>query len=91
GVSEEEYLVEVFPNPCRVYQGENTVTFSGELSAGDNIKIFDMSGKIVHNSGNLSETTYLWSVSEVASGIYLFVVKSTDGLKKTSGKIAVIR
>ena len=85
------YLVVVYPNPCRVYRGENIITFSGDLSAGDNIKIFDMGGKIVHNSGNLLATTYQWNVSEIASGIYLFVVKSADGQKQRSGKIVIIR
>ncbi|MCK4421312.1 T9SS type A sorting domain-containing protein [candidate division WOR-3 bacterium] len=86
-----EYIVNVFPNPCRVYQGENTITFFGDLSIGDNIRVFDMSGKTVHDSGNISETTYEWNVSEIASGMYPFVVKSADGETKASGKIALIR
>jgi hypothetical protein len=90
-VSEEEYLVEVFPNPCRVFQGENSITFSGDLSVGDNIKIYDMSGKTVHDSGALSGAIYEWNVSDITSGIYLYVVKSADGETKTSGKIAIIR
>jgi len=88
---EYKIIINVYPNPCRVYQGENTITFFGDLSIGDNIKVFDMSGKLVHNSGELSEATYQWGVSEITSGVYFFVVKSSDGETKTSGKIAVIR
>jgi hypothetical protein len=61
------------------------------LSIGDNIKIYDMSGKTIHDSGELSEATYEWDVGDIPSGIFLFVVKSSAGEKKTSGKIAVIR
>ncbi len=87
----EEYPVNVYPNPCRVYMGENTITFLGDLSSGDNIKVFDMSGRIVHDSGNLLEATYQWNISDIPSGVYFFVVKSSDDQRKTSGKIAVIR
>ncbi len=91
GISEEEYLVEVFPNPCRVYMGENSITFSGDLSIGDNIKLHDIIGRIVHNSGNLSSLTYQLSTAGFASGIYFYVVKSADGQRKAKGKIVVIR
>ncbi|MCK4528734.1 T9SS type A sorting domain-containing protein [candidate division WOR-3 bacterium] len=86
-----EPIINVYPNPCRVYQGDNSITFFGDLSIGDNIKVYDMSGKTIHDSGELSEATYQWNVSEIASGIFFFVVKSADGLKKTSGKLAIIR
>ena len=87
----EDYPVYVYPNPCKVFRGENSITFSGSLSSGDVIEIYDINGKLLHISGNVSEATYQWNVSEIPSGIYFFVVKSADGEKKTSGKIAVIR
>ncbi|MCK4251861.1 T9SS type A sorting domain-containing protein [candidate division WOR-3 bacterium] len=89
--AEYEIIVNVYPNPCRVFQGENSVTFFGDLSIGDNIKVFDMSGKTVHDSGELSEATYEWSVSDITSGVYFYVVNSSDGQRQTSGKIALIR
>ena len=89
--SEEDYPVNVYPNPCRVYQGENTITFFGDLGSGDNIKVYDMSGKLVHDSGNLLEATYQWNVNDITSGVFFFVVKSADGQRKTNGKIVVIR
>ncbi|MCK4233683.1 T9SS type A sorting domain-containing protein [candidate division WOR-3 bacterium] len=88
---EYEIIVNAYPNPCRVYRGENIITFSGDLISGDIIEIYDINGKLIHNSGNLSEATYEWSVSDIASGVFFFVVKSADGETKASGKFAVIR
>jgi hypothetical protein len=87
----EDYPVHVYPNPCRVFRDENYITFSGSLSSSDAIKIYDINGRLVNNSGSLTEAIYQWNVGEVPSGVYLYVVKSADGQNKTSGKIAIIR
>lgn len=81
----------VYPNPCRVYQGENIITFIGDLNLGDNIKVYDIYGRLLHNSGNLQETTYQWNVGNVTSGIYFFTIISTDGGNKANGKIVIIK
>ncbi|RKX72050.1 hypothetical protein DRP43_01680, partial [candidate division TA06 bacterium] len=47
-----------------------------------------ISGKLVHNSGNIANNNYRWSVGNISSGIYFYKV---IGHQKTSGKIVIIR
>lgn len=79
------------PKSFRAYQGGNAVTFSGDFNIGDSITIYDINGRMVHDSASYIETTYLWNLDGITSGIYLFAVQSTDGNMITSGKIVVIR
>ena len=87
------YIVVVYPNPCRVFRGENFITFSGNINSEDVIKIYDISGRLVNKSGDFFQAAYpyRWYTNDVSSGIYFYVIKSADGQRQTSGKIAVIR
>ncbi|MCK4235247.1 T9SS type A sorting domain-containing protein [candidate division WOR-3 bacterium] len=86
GVS-EEHSVDVYPNPCRTYMGVDFITFTN-LKSGDVIKVYDMSGRIIHDSGNLSEATYKWNVRSLSSGIYFYKIEVKD---KPEGKIVIVR
>ena len=77
----------VYPNPCRVYMGERFITFRN-ISSGDVIKVYDISGKLVHNSGNITSNAYRWSVGNVSSGVYFYKIEGKD---KSEGKIVIIR
>ena len=83
----EKYGSYIYPNPCRVYMGHNSITFNN-LVSNDAIKIFDISGKLVHNSGNISNNAYKWNVGDISSGIYFYKI---TGSNKASGKIEIIR
>ncbi|RKX69867.1 hypothetical protein DRP43_03975 [candidate division TA06 bacterium] len=85
GINENN--IAVYPNPCKVYMGHNSITFNN-LSSNDIIRIYNISGKLVHNSGNIANKNYRWSVGNVSSGVYFYKVK---GNNKTSGKIVIIR
>jgi len=77
----------IYPNPCNVYMGHNSITFNN-LSSNDIIRIYNISGKLVCKSGDLTSNTYKWSVNNISSGIYFYKVK---GNNKASGKIVIIR
>jgi hypothetical protein len=79
-----ESVINVYPNPCRIYEGENIITFSGDLSSGNVIRIYDINGRLVHNSGNLTNNSYRWNVGNISSGIYYYKV---EGNNKAKGKI----
>jgi len=83
-----------FPVPFRPSRGDNEITFSG-LSAQATIEIFTLAGKkvktIQHTSGN---NQFPWDVkndkgSNVASGVYHYVIKNASSMKK--GKLVIIR
>jgi hypothetical protein len=80
----------VFPNPCQVFMGYSLVTFS-DLNPGCVIEIYDMSGRMVHNSGDLSETVYQWDVNRVSAGVYFYIINYFEKTVKSKGKLVIIR
>lgn len=91
GGTAPELYFSVYPNPCRVYQGENIITFIGDFNSGDNIKVYDTNGRLLHDSGNFSEGIYQWDAGDFASGIYFFIIISTDDWNKAAGKIVILK
>ncbi|MCK4576539.1 T9SS type A sorting domain-containing protein, partial [candidate division WOR-3 bacterium] len=83
-------IINVYPNPCRVYRGEILITFEN-LNTGSEIKIFDISGKIVYNSGNITGYSHRWNVRDISSGVYYYNIRSDVGRKKTCGEFVIIR
>ncbi len=90
GTTPEPYFG-VYPNPCRVYQGENIITFIGDFNSGDNIKVYDIVGRLLHDSGNLPEATYKLNVDDVTSGVYFYTVISNNGGNRATGKLAILK
>jgi hypothetical protein len=83
-----------YPNPFKPGEGHTNVTFTN-LASDCTIKIFTLTGDavrtILETDGDGVAT---WDVKneageDVASGLYLFVIKSADDLKR--GKLVVIR
>ncbi|MCD6246576.1 T9SS type A sorting domain-containing protein [candidate division WOR-3 bacterium] len=79
--------VYIYPNPCRVYTGQRFITFNN-LSSNDIIRIYNISGKLVHNSGNIINNNYRWSVGNTSSGVYFYKI---TGSCKASGKMVIIK
>ncbi|RKX70267.1 hypothetical protein DRP43_03560, partial [candidate division TA06 bacterium] len=84
---EEKYQGYIYPNQCLVYMGVDYITFSN-ISSGNNIEIFDITGKLIHNSGNITSDTYKWNVDNISIGIYFYRI---TGSNKAKGKIMIIR
>jgi hypothetical protein len=87
--------VKVFPSPFKKKDGNTKMTFSGLSGKDVTIKIFTVSGELVFKQEGVIAVSYDWPVTndegkDVASGVYLYHVKDTDGNKAT-GKFAVIK
>ena len=83
----EQRFVLVYPNPCRFYMGETDVTFDS-LYAGDVINVFDISGKLVYNSGSITDSPHTWDINGISDGTYFYIIK---GGREADGKIVIIR
>ena len=86
----------VYPNPCKVYAGQNYITFT-YLTSDASIKIYTISGDLVRTLNKLNSSftnKTFWDLKnnageKVASGIYIYLIKYRAMVKK--GKIVVIR
>ncbi|WP_157666485.1 type IX secretion system anionic LPS delivery protein PorZ [Alkalitalea saponilacus] len=82
-----------FPNPVRPeFTGDITIT---GLMARSNIKITDVSGKLVFETVSVGGQAFwngrnLWG-EQVKSGVYLIFVASEDGSQSGVTKVAIIR
>ena len=88
----------VYPIPYKPRSGgkydADGISFSG-VKEGDNIKIFNIAGeKVFEKTVSGTDNVFVWngkngSGNEVASGIYIYYVKTSGGNKK--GKLAIER
>jgi hypothetical protein len=81
----------VYPNPCRIYEGDRQITFK-KLTGQANIKIFNIAGELVkeieHTNGTDEET---WTdPGSIASGIYIYLITNNQG-QKAIGKLGIIK
>jgi hypothetical protein len=86
--------VKVYPNPCKVKEGHDRVTFAGLTGKNVTIKIFNIAGELVFKKEGITSTTYDWFLKNdkdqpVASGVYIYLI--TDEKNHTTGKFSVIR
>lgn len=83
-----------WPNPCNARKGCSQVKFS-KITQNAEFKIYTVSGELVWEYGkNSPEETMAWDLrnmsgSEVASGLYIYYVKTGNSSKK--GKLIIIR
>jgi ligand-binding sensor domain-containing protein len=85
--------VYAFPNPVRPeYSGQ--VSISG-LMDKCNVKITDIEGNLVHEAisegGTIQWDTTAFGKYKVASGVYIVLVSSDDGVQTKTKKIMIIR
>jgi hypothetical protein len=86
--------LKVYPNPWRADLHRNSQVRFAPLPDGSTVEIFTLSGHSVKRFG-VSSHEADWdctndSGDDVASGVYLYLIKNAQG-NKTTGKIAVIR
>ena len=85
--------VYAFPNPVRPDFTGN-VTIDG-LTADANVKITDIEGNLVFEQtsegGSVLWDTTAFGKYKVASGVYLVLISSDDGLETKVTKIMVVR
>ena len=96
--NEQEEKFSVYPVPYKPRSGgkydADGISFSG-VKEGDNIKIFNIAGeKVFEKTVSGTDNVFVWngkngSGNEVASGIYIYYVKTSGGNKK--GKLAIER
>ncbi|MCD4708791.1 MAG: T9SS type A sorting domain-containing protein, partial [Candidatus Sabulitectum sp.] len=89
GISTEHDNPPADTNPT-VRRIGNTVIFSN-LHQGDHVSVFNITGRLIHNSDCISEGVYQWNVNLIPNGVYLFVIKSADGSNRISESIAITR
>ncbi|RKX71112.1 hypothetical protein DRP53_02750 [candidate division WOR-3 bacterium] len=82
----------VYPNPYRADMGwEKKIVFAN-LPKEATIWIYTIAGELVEKIEHKAETAggiVEWDISDIASGIYIYLIKSKDFKKK--GKIGVIK
>ncbi len=86
GISEENREL-IYNNPFRIYMGNKFITFYN-ISSENIVKIFDVSGKLIHNSGNITNNIYKWNVNNMSSGIYFYKIVGEHNI---NGKVVIIR
>jgi hypothetical protein len=74
-------------NPYCICTGLDYVTFNN-LKPGDEIGIYDMTGRLVHRSGQIPEDSYVWHLHNISTGIYLYRI---EGVSTIGGKLLLIR
>jgi parallel beta-helix repeat protein len=64
--------------------------YFNNLDNGDVIKIYDCAGKLSHIAGNIVDQHYTWQTSNVASGVYFYVIEQKVQKRIIPGKIVLI-
>lgn len=67
----------------------DAIHFQG-LSQGAEVKVYDLSGSLVWSDNEDGDGHVAWD-AEVGSGIYIYLVKTSDGSEQKKGKLSVIR
>ena len=69
-----------------VYKEGDFIVFE-KMKTGNEIRIYDISGKLIHNSGEISSDTYTWNMDNVSEGLYLYFIKGTGTV---TGKFIIV-
>jgi len=95
----ESEKISVFPVPYKPHSGgkydADGISFLG-VTEGDNIKIFNIAGeKVFEETISGTSNLFVWNGknnagNEVASGIYIYFIKTSSG-QKVKGKLAIER
>lgn len=73
-----------------------TITTQGiiyfkDLLSGDIIRVYDIGGRFIHDSGRISGNTYEWHTSSLSAGVYFCVIHRQLPEQILKGKIVLIR
>jgi hypothetical protein len=83
GITNPAQHFNVYPNPAN---DEVTVVFSSDMEENYNIRLIDITGRIVLNQNNTSvvgENQYQMNLSEIAKGIYMVILQKGDAIMQT--------
>ncbi|HDN59809.1 MAG TPA: T9SS type A sorting domain-containing protein, partial [Candidatus Marinimicrobia bacterium] len=91
GISEQ---VSLFPQKCELTAHPNPFNRACRITLADNdswrVKIFDLSGRLVHDFGEISGKSVMWSPGDdVKSGVYVVVAEGERAY--TRGKVVYIK
>ncbi len=94
-ISSPEVEISAYPIPYKPGEGgNNTISFIN-LPVEGKLIIFDMLGNPLIKI-DVPASTYAWDVKnqsgkDISSGVYLYIVNDSQGKKKHSGKLIVVR
>jgi hypothetical protein len=89
-VRETESWTVDHPQRVNIVITKNLLLFEN-LSSKSRISVYDILGRLVHDSGLITQSKYKVSISEIPCGIYFYVVQ-TGSLDLTQmGKFVVVR
>jgi hypothetical protein len=80
-----ENKVSLYPNPAK-----NNVTISTQLTNNDNIKIFDVTGKLI-KAERFNSKSIIFSVSDYKNGLYFYNINDVNGNVLHSNKFVVAK
>ena len=66
------------------------VDFS-DLHDGDRIRIYDLTGSCVHKTNDLASDHHRWYIQDIGSGVYFYIIKSTNREAVVRGRIVIIK
>ena len=87
-ILETETIETCGDNICLIISG-NAVFFQN-LTPGTIIKIYDVLGKLIHNSGKILCDNYKWNTNNIASGLYFCSIRSSY-IQRVFAKITIIK
>jgi len=79
----------VYPNPC--YLSKNQKPTFARLPANAQIIVYTVNGERIFEAIAGTSGYYTWEIKNLASGIYIFLVKDPATGKKKFGKLAIIK
>jgi hypothetical protein len=88
GIDENSSTVDPFTG-CIVSCAKHVLF--GDLRPGDRVRVFDVSGREVADSGLLSDNRYSWNASACRAGLYFYLIVLQDCSARVTGKIIIIR
>lgn len=79
----------VYPNPWTPNSAESSIKFKG-IQSGYKLLIYNSRGKLLY-SQDCNGSVVNWDVSDVAYGVYLYVIKDGSGKIRKQGKIVITK
>ena len=76
-------------SPCKIVIRKTEVVFKS-LEPNQTIEIFDIKGTLIHKSPNLINSTYIYNIENLESGIYFWHVKNNQ-INVAKGKIILAK
>ena len=92
-LEEEKDVTIVYPNPWVGNKARSPKIYFVNLSKVATLRIYTISGELIKELKHKDTTdggSAEWDILEIASGVYIYCIKSPSGVKKR-GKVSIIR